>query len=285
MSTKTQCRNWLGTYNNPKVDPEEYVRAWKGKFDCLYVNGQYERGKEGTPHIQFYLSFKTNKRLAALKKVCQYSHFEPCHYSGGAERYCLKEDTRIDGPWQEGVMPARLNVKGDKKLTNMQMLEIGAEKCVEENHCTWEKYPKVKSAMDLYKNCTSRPECLAEEDLQKLNEWVYGRPGVGKTRYVIETYPDYYDKDKTKYWNGYTNQEVVLVDDIEEDEKFMLGNLKKWVQNKPFPAEDKFGQMRQIRPKKFIVTSNYHPNEIWSKPKELEAVLRRFKVHHIIGGL
>ena len=37
----------------------------------------------------------------------------------------------------------------------------------------------------------------------------------------------------------------------------MLGNLKKWAQHKAFPAEDKFGQMRQIRPKTLMVTSNF----------------------------
>lgn len=42
------------------------------------------------------------------------------------------------------------------------------------------------------------------------------------------TNDQYYDKDKSKYWNGYTGQEDVLIDDVEADEKFMLGHLKKW---------------------------------------------------------
>lgn len=66
-------------------------------------------------------------------------------------------------------------------------------------------------------------------------------PGVGKTRSVIHKYPDYFDKDKTKYWNGYKNEETVLIDDIEQADGYMLGNLKMWCQNKPFKADNKFG--------------------------------------------
>lgn len=141
----------------------------------------------------------------------------------------------------------------------MELVEMGAENALENGCITVQNYGRVKSNIDLYKNCTRRPEALEHMD----NEWIYGQPGVGKTRNVIDRFADYYDKDKSKYWNGYTDQKVVLIDDIEKDEKFMLGILKKICQHKPFPAEDKFGQMRQIRPTKIIVTSNFHFNQIW----------------------
>ena len=175
-----------------------------------------------------------------------------------AYNYCKKSSSRIEGPLEFGVPPACLNMKGDKAERNRLMIEMGAEKAVEEGHIDIKDYPKVKSAIDLFKNCTHRPEQL-DCERKDIGLWIYGEAESGKTRWVIESYPEYYDKDKSKYWNGYINQQVVLVDDLEMDEKFMRGSLKKWVQHKPFPAEDKFGQMRQIRPKLIIVTSNYQP--------------------------
>jgi hypothetical protein len=58
----------------------------------------------------------------------------------------------------------------------------------------------------------------------------------------------------------------------------MLGNLKRWAQHQPFLAEDKYGGFTKIRPHYMVVTSNYQPHEIWTDDKELEPVLRRFKV-------
>lgn len=49
MSGETKGRNWIGTLNNPSVDPEEYLLMWKDKAE--YVCGQLEEGKEGTRHI------------------------------------------------------------------------------------------------------------------------------------------------------------------------------------------------------------------------------------------
>lgn len=156
---------------------------------------------------------------------------------------------------------------------------MGAEKALEAGLVSVKDYARVKGCIDLYLNCTSKPAELTELD----NEWIYGKPGVGKTRSVLTRYPNYYEKDKSKYWNGYTNQEIVLIDDLELTETFMLGILKKICQHKPFAAEDKFGQMRQIRPKKIIVTSNFHYNQIWTEPIDQEALARRFKVHHILN--
>ena len=62
---------WIGTLNNPEiVFVEEYLEAWFKRPDCAFVTGQYERGKEGTEHLQYFLHFSKKKSLAALKKLC-----------------------------------------------------------------------------------------------------------------------------------------------------------------------------------------------------------------------
>jgi hypothetical protein len=55
--TKDKSRNWLGTLNNPDVDPEEYLLRWADH--ATYVCGQLEEGKEGTRHIQFFVNWKS----------------------------------------------------------------------------------------------------------------------------------------------------------------------------------------------------------------------------------
>lgn len=173
---------------------------------------------------------KTQTRISALIKHAPGVHFTTVSFDNGAAEYCNKEETRQEGPWTAGIRPARVNKSGDKKRRNKELITKGAEQAVLDGDIRIEDYPKVKGAIDLYLNCTTKPDDLTELD----NQWHHGRPGAGKTRHCINTYPGYYEKDKSKYWNGYTNQQVVLVDDIEEDDKFMLNNLKKWCQHKSF---------------------------------------------------
>ena len=51
-----------------------------------------------------------------------------------AYNYCKKSNTRLEGPLEHGVPPAALNVKGDKAARNKMLIEIGAEKAVDEGH-------------------------------------------------------------------------------------------------------------------------------------------------------
>lgn len=95
-------------------------------------------------------------------------------------------------------------------------------------------------------------------------------------------YPDLYEKDKTKYWNGYTNQEAVLFDDVELADTYLLGPFKKYCQEKPFMAEDKYGGLRPVRPKTIIITSNFRIDDIWTAEVDRQALKRRFTVTHIV---
>jgi len=64
-------------------------------------------------HIQFFVNLPDKARLSALKKVCGQAHYEPVKINNGADDYCLKEDTRVEGPWEFGVKPVKRNSKTD----------------------------------------------------------------------------------------------------------------------------------------------------------------------------
>lgn len=61
----------------------------------------------------------------------------------------------------------------------------------------------------------------------------------------------------------------------------MLGHLKKWGQHKVIMAEDKYGVYTRIRPQHIVVTSNFSPSEIWSNPRDLLTISRRFRIFHM----
>lgn len=57
MDSKCLARTYLGTLNNPTVDPKDFLEKWFTQGKARYVCGQLEKGEEGTPHIQYFLNF------------------------------------------------------------------------------------------------------------------------------------------------------------------------------------------------------------------------------------
>ena len=79
----------------------------------------------------------------------------------------------------------------------------------------------------LQKNLSLFQTLKAESEYKGIRKcwWIYGKPGIGKSYAVRSLYPNLYVKSSTKWWDGYTNQDVVLVDDS-EFAKWFLGVLR-----------------------------------------------------------
>lgn len=70
---------FLCTKNNPDTTMlESYLEKWHKEAGAVFVTGQLEKGKEGTPHLQFFLHFakEDKKSIAGLSKYDNKVHYE-----------------------------------------------------------------------------------------------------------------------------------------------------------------------------------------------------------------
>lgn len=280
MQTKKSYA-FIVTINNPTQTLREFVDQLV-ELGAQSVNAQVEKGQSGTTHIQACFKFGSQRSFAAIKKQLPTAHIESCKSYFDSYKYCSKSDTRVSGPIRYGPAPIPPKRKGrTSKEFNELVLDGSIEDLVRDGTVHIGQYPKLVAASQLFKLRTASNSSLAKLE----NEWHYGPTGTGKSRGVTEKYPNLFRKNPNKWWDGYQGEEVVLIDDFDKTLHSCLGYyIKIWGDHYPFKAECK-GSTMQIRPQKIIITSNYHPKDIWSDPQTLQPIMRRFKVHRYVEHL
>lgn len=228
----------------------------------------------GTPHLQGYIHFKNQRSLAALKKLMV-----------GCWVDIARGDLNQNADYISKIATAVTIGERPKTAEEAGLDEIARWKLVKD---------KAKAGLledipeDIYVRYYStlkkiaadhRPAVAALPVLQ--NEWLWGPSGCGKSKSARDRFPDAYIKDpKEKWWDGYAGQDTVIVDDFDKYQVSMSGEMKRWCDHYPFPAQVK-GSTLFIRPARIIVTSNYAPEEIWQDTNTLEPINRRFNVIHM----
>ena len=260
-------RNFTFTLNNPEPTTEAYLASLPYKY---LVYGREVAPTTGTPHLQGFISFKQVKTFSAACKVLKGCHVEIAKSIEPAINY-----TKKDGNFVEcGVPPMSQAAKG--KCNADRWLEVKAlAKAGDFDAIPFDVYIRHKTNLEKY-HAESR---VVESRSELKNFWFVGPSGCGKSKLAREQYPGAYNKDPmTRWWDGYKGQEVVIIDDFDKYQIAQGGDMKRWADHYPFMAPVKGGYM-EIRPKVVVVTSNYHPEEIWQEdPKTLEPILRRFEV-------
>lgn len=263
-----RSRSFVYTFNNYTADDETAIQAQSCRY---HVYGRELAPTTGTRHLQGYIVFPNARSLASVRSSLG-CHVEVARGSPAqCKDYCSKEDP---SPFEYGECPASREDAGarEKARWDAALAAAKADKIEEiPADITIRYYGALQRIRTDY---GAKPGNAPGTT----GIWIHGLAGCGKTRTVFEKYPDAYPKGLNKWWCGYKLEPVVLLDDIDPSHGSWSGHLlKKWADRYPFIGESKGGS-RQIRPLKFIVTSQYKIEEIFQDKETREALNRRFVV-------
>lgn len=260
------AKHWCFTINNYTDD--EVVPA---PTDVTYIVMGREVGADGTPHLQGYLILPKPLRLNQVKRMMPRAHLEVMKGTPKqASDYCKKDGDYAEHGTLPGIQTANANKK--RKADYDQAVELAKQ----------QRLYEVDSGMLLRFGSSLRaiqkdhPIEIGDNDYL-CGLWFVGAPGTGKSRTARWLFPKAYPKPLNKWWDGYRNEEYVIMDDFEPQHHVLGHHLKQWADHYPFTAEQK-GTSIRIRPAILCITSNYRIEEIWAEANMQEAIRRRFQV-------
>lgn len=271
----SRARCYAFTLNNYTDEDIAAVDALAGVAN--YVIRGKEVGEENTPHLQCFVQFNDAKTFTSVKKMLPRAHIEATRGSPYDNyEYCSKDGDFVE----HGTRPSKTGAaggSGNKKRWD------DARKAAEEG-----RFDDIDS--EIFMRCHGTIKRIrfdamlkaVPKDTDVRMEWFWGKAGVGKSRKAREENPGaFLKKASNKWWDGYEGEDVVIIEDFDKRHDYMIHDLKIWGDRYAFPAEVK-GGMIKIRPKKLIVTSNWHPTKIWTADEDLEPIMRRFDCTEIV---
>jgi len=245
----------LNNYTDVSVDVLRHLAK-----DCRYIVWGYEIAPStGTPHLQGYTAWDNPRSLDKFalffeKKI----HIErPRGTAKQCADYCKKPDTKDPTKpapgWEEfGELPRQ----GERTDWCVAVEELKSGIPVED---VVENQPQLLPcirALDSFKARMLKP---LRRDVEVIVLW--GEAGSGKSSYAYDNHPDLYSKPPSKWWDGYSGQDVILFDDFYG--YIPYSELLNVLDRYPYHAEVKGGYV-WAQWKKVIITSNKHPKEWYS---------------------
>lgn len=270
--SKSRARAWCFTLHSYTPADELVLGLLLGSGRVIYyIQGREVCPTTGRRHLQGFVYFRDGKTLPGCKSIFRTAHWEASGDSANgfcrAIEYCRKENQYVEG----GVPPKSQVVRG----------KLGAD--AYESALSFAKrgdFDSIPPAMLVRYYATFK--AIRKDYMIKPVDsetccgiWIQGIAGCGKSllaRALAGT--DFYRKMRNHWWDGYQNETFAICDDMDKFSVSLGGLLKDWTDRYSFTAEAKGGAM-SIRPRWFIVTSQYSIGEIWDDRETAAALLRR----------
>ncbi len=270
-------RNYVGTINNPtEADRECLSSSTDEGGPCVFAIYQFERGSNGTAHIQLYVRFRRKLRVG-----------QACRLLGGratvflrrgthdeARTYCTKEETRepgpLGGPYLVGEIPPPGGAGGhrsDLDAVRDSIVAGATEASIADEHFgAYVRYHRgICRVMELRASRRSTFDMC----------WIYwGVTGTGKTHRAFHDFPGaYWTPGGSKMWfDGYAGESAIVIDEYSPS-IMPYSQLLRLCDKYPFNLPVKGGFI-QCRATIVVLTANVHPRE-WYPTESLAPLLRR----------
>lgn len=247
----------------PLLDPS----LWP---DCKYCVYQLEIGDETSClHYQGYMEFTGAKRFTWLHEHCDGLESANFFVRRGSQdeavNYAMKQETRVEGPWEWGAR--RPNEAG--KRTDL----IHAKRALDEGKSM------AYMAENFFGSFLRYNRGFKEYKRLKMprRDWpmeiiiIVGPSGTNKTRWCRENCgDDVYWKDKSKWWDDYDGQHTVVWDEF-YGHCCPFSLLLQILDRYPLKVECK-GSFVEFTSRRIIFTTNQEPEEWYNAERTHQMV-------------
>lgn len=289
-----QARAFVFTWNYPYSLPTEHDFP-----TCSHLVYQEEMAPTtGMPHLQGYVKFPKRKRASQVKDLFKaFSADEGNHVHlevarGSPEQnaeYCTKEESRIDPatpPYKYGDFSEAGQGKRNDIIALRDAIKTGRNfaQLVDDDTIA----PSVAAHMRFTERCMKEFQQPPPRGDVRVR-FCYGPSGYGKTHCATRvptdlTPDDIYMKDGGEFWEGYTGQPIVVMDEFGGHTLPPL-TFQRVCDKFPMRVNQKGGSSPLLATD-IRITSNYLPSQWWKEGTRYtqEAIFRRIhEVHHHDG--
>lgn len=272
-------------------------------------------------HFQGYVEFKNRVSFNRVKRLLQSDTVNIRLAKGNSEQntnYCTKEETRYDGPW---IFGESLNLQGQGARSDIRkFLDValepldqgdktppefsGATHIRDVNGDVAMFFPlpqRVRTPFGRAVGAHTETFVKFHRGLEKAYEWlkpsvgivpmpytvyIYGSTGLGKTKQAYlfdnELFKMPRGKDGSLWFDGYTDQRTILIDELRPD-RLPVDWLLQFLDGYEFQLEVK-GSFRPRACDYVFITSCLSPEEMWGAASiEYPQIMRRIrKVYEIM---
>lgn len=275
MASKTFVRgvNFVFTINNPTEDDEELITSNVGdddtSFICYVIYG-HEEGDGGTYHLQGFCQLHKQKTLRQVKKIFPRAHIEKVLGTQlQAIQYCKK-----DGHFDEY---GKLRKHGGKGSANKKRYDMIKKDIIEDKRPLREVILECENGAQIkFAEMMEKYGGLEEKTHDVSVYWYYGPTGCGKshTAFSLINKKSYWmSANDLKWFDGYSGQEDVLIDDFRGsfcNFAFLLRLLDKYPLNVPVK-----GSFVRWCPKRIFITCPFHPKDCYNGIEDKSQLIRR----------
>ena len=216
------ARDWMLTISAEKHTQQ----AVEELLDVLgaYIFQQEEGGETGYPHFQAFLQLQSPIHMKTLKNKFKKAGFNDAHIEmrkGTVQDcidYCSKKETRVNGPWQGGEIDLK-NKQGNRSDIAELRQQILDGASVSDVLLSDEAGKAARYTRYLSELATARDRTTYGRQIRDITvHYLWGDPGVGKTRYIYDNNPIesiYRVTDYRHPWDEYEGQSVLVLDEFD----------------------------------------------------------------------